>query len=339
MRLRTLTITTLMTVIPLAKADLAVLQYHHVSDSTPAATSTTPALFEDQLEMIESLELEVVSLEKGTRAALAGELDDRKQIAITFDDAYSSVYQTAAPLLFEKGYPFTVFVNTDAVGKRGYMTWDQLAEFADQPGVLIANHSQDHGHLAQKPDEPEDQWQARITASLDQAQAALEKRLNVQEPMFAYPYGEFDDKLEQAIAERNWFGFGQQSGPIGATSGPTRLPRFPMATAYGQLDSLNDKLLSKAFPVTADQLPSAVMSDNPPELTMTLPDRLDPSRLTCFASGQGELSVQSDGKQVSMKADAAFNSRRLRYNCTYPAGDGRFYWLSHQWVDLSQPED
>ncbi|WP_152206905.1 polysaccharide deacetylase family protein [Marinobacter changyiensis] len=339
MRAGTLATAALIATAPLANADLVVLQYHHVSDSTPAATSTTPSLFEDQLGMIESLGLEVVALESGTRAALAGELDNRRQVAITFDDAYSSVYQTAAPLLFERGFPFTVFVNTDAVGRRGFMTWDQLAEFANQPGVLIANHSKDHGHLAQKPGEPEDQWQARITASLDGAQTALEDRLNVRIPMHAYPYGEFDHKLEQAIAERDWLGFGQQSGPIGATSGITRLPRFPMATAYGQLDSLEHKLLSKALPVAADQLPSAVISDNPPELAMTLPDSLDPGRLTCFASGQGKLTIQKDGQQVAMTADAAFNSRRFRYNCTYPAGDGRFYWLSHQWVNLSQPED
>lgn len=339
MRLGTLATAALIAITPMANADLAVLQYHHVSDSTPAATSTPPTLFKDQLGMIESLGLEVVALDSGTRAALAGELDGREQVAITFDDAYSSVYQTAAPLLFERGYPFTVFVNTNAVGKRGYMTWNQLAEFANQPGVLIANHSKDHGHLAQKPGESESQWQARTASSLDEAQAELEDRLNVRVPMHAYPYGEFDDKLEQAIAKRDWLGFGQQSGPVGATSSSTRLPRFPMATAYGQLDSLEDKLLSKALPVEADQLPSAVMSDNPPQLSMTLPDSLDSGRLTCFASGKGKLTVQNDGQRVAMAADDAFNSRRFRYNCTYPAGDGRFYWLSHQWVDLTQPED
>ena len=339
MSLRNLATATLLVLAPVVEADLAVLQYHHISDSTPAATSTTPALFKDQLEMIERLGLEVVALDSGTRAALAGQLEDHRQIAITFDDAYSSVYQTAAPLLFERGYPFTIFVNTNAVGNRGYMTWDQLQQFADRPGVLIANHSKDHDHLAQKPGESDHQWQTRIASSLDGAQAELGERLGVSVPMHAYPYGEFDDKLERAIAERNWLGFGQQSGPIGATSSDTRLPRFPMATAYGQLDSLEDKLLSKALPIAADQLPGGVMTTNPPELTMTLPDSLDPARLTCFASGQGKLTVNADGQRVTMTADATFNSRRLRYNCTYPAGNGRFYWLSHQWVDLSQTED
>lgn len=323
-----------------SRADLVVLQYHHVSPSTPASTSTTPSLFRAQMEMIEELGLEVVSLEEGTRAALAGELSDRQQVAITFDDAYESVWSTAAPILEEFGYPFTVFVNTDAVGDRGVMTWDQLREWADAPHVLIANHSHNHGHLPQKPGESDEAWRDRIQVSLDKAQDLLQQKLGTSPPLFAYPYGEFDDKLERAVAKRDWYGYGQQSGPIGATSSPTRLPRFPMATAYGQLDSLETKLRSRALPVSADQLPGGVLKDNPPLLELELPDELAPARLTCFASGQGRIDVdQVGGQRVEIQADNRFTSRRLRYNCTYPIGGGRFYWLSHQWVNLEAPED
>ncbi len=323
-----------------ARADLVVLQYHHVSPSTPASTSTTPSLFRAQMEMIDKLGLEVVPLDQGTRAALAGELSDRQQVAITFDDAYQSVWTTAAPILEEFGYPFTVFVNTDAVGDGDVMSWDQLAQWAEAPQVLIANHSHDHGHLPQKPGESDQAWRERIQASLDQAQAILQEKLGTSPPLFAYPYGEFGDKLEQAIAERDWYGYGQQSGPIGATSSPTRLPRFPMATAYGQLDSLEHKLLSRALPVSPSQLPGGVMTDNPPTMTLALPEQLSPQRLTCFASGQGRINVMPvAGQRVEIQADNRFDSRRFRYNCTYPIGGGRFYWLSHQWVNLDAPED
>ncbi|MDX1635724.1 MAG: polysaccharide deacetylase family protein, partial [Marinobacter sp.] len=313
-----------------AHADLVVLQYHHVSPSTPASTSTTPSLFRAQMQMIRDLGLEVVPLQEGTEAALAGELTDRQQVAITFDDAYESVWTTAAPILEEFGYPFTVFVNTNAVGKGDVMTWDQLAQWAEAPQVLIANHSHDHGHLPQKPGESDQAWRERINVSLDRAQSILQEKLGTRPPLFAYPYGEFGDKLEQAIADRDWYGYGQQSGPIGASSSPTRLPRFPMATAYGQLDSLENKLRSQALPVSANQLPSGVMRENPPALELALPDQLDPGRLNCFASGQGRINViQQAGQQVRIQADNRFQSRRFRYNCTYPIQGGRFYWLSH----------
>ncbi|WP_166265759.1 polysaccharide deacetylase family protein [Marinobacter caseinilyticus] len=337
--LRICLVTLLATAAP-AHADLAVLQYHHISDQTPASTSTRPALFKAQLEMIEQLNLTVVPLYTGTQQALAGNLADREQVAITFDDAYDSVWHEAAPILLEKNYPFTVFVNTGAVGRRDYMTWPQLQELAAKQGVSIANHSEDHGHLAQKQGESNEAWQSRIAASLDHAQATLIKKLKTIEPMLAYPYGEFDDKLENAVADRQWLGFGQQSGPIGASSSPTRLPRFPMATKFGQLDALKNKLLSKALPVDPGTLPSGVMQENPPALTLDLPDTLTPDRLTCFASGQGKIDdSRRQDQRVVVQAAQPFDSRRFRYNCTYPAGNDRYFWLSHQWLDLSQPED
>ncbi len=321
-------------------ADLVVLQYHHVSDSTPPSTSTTVSLFEDQLDLIEELGLEVVPLESGTRAALAGELYDKQQIAITFDDAYESVYRAAAPLLDAKGYPYTVFVNTDAIGRRDYMTWDQLEEFRDDSKITIANHSQDHNHMVRRPDESREAWRERTQVSLDGAQKTLNEKLGTNAPLFAYPYGEFSESLEAMLEDRGWIGYGQQSGAIGQPSNDTGLPRFPMANTYGKIENLEAKLTSKAFPVDAKQLPDAVISENPPTLTFPLPESMSTNQLNCFASGQGrvDFEVNKEG-QITVKASEPFNSRRFRYNCTYPAGDGTFYWLSQQWLDLSQPED
>lgn len=325
------------------RADLAILQYHHISNETPAATSTTPSLFRGQIDMIQDLELPVRRLTQATRAALSGELGKDPVVAITFDDAYSSVYNTAAPILLQRNMPFTIFVNTQAIseGRPGYMTWDQLNELAANPQVTIGNHSADHGHLVKKPNETEEAWQERVTASLDEAQSTLEDKLGETKPLFAYPYGEFSADLEALVAEREWYGYGQHSGPVGESSGPTRLPRFPMATSYGQLSSLEDKLKSRALPVDASTLPDGIVDMNPPRLTLDLPKGMNPGPLTCYGSGVGRLDVEKTGggNQVRISADSAFSSRRFRYNCTYPADSGRFYWQSVQWVDLSQPED
>lgn len=323
-----------------ATADLVVLQYHHISDSTPPSTSTSNSLFRGQLDHIEKLGLTVEALPEATRQALAGELKDEQQVAITFDDAYESVYTNAAPLLEERDYPYTIFINTDAVGKKGYMTWDQLKELGKNPLVTLANHSADHAHLPRRPDENETDWRGRVEQSLDRAAEELESRLGETAPMFAYPYGEYDEALEDMLAKRGWLGYGQQSGAIGDTSHDTRLPRFPMANQYGQLNGLKDKLMSKAFPVNNDTLPAGIVQNNPPKLTLNLTRSLDTGRLTCFASGQGRIPVETvDDTTLTLQAPDPFNSRRFRYNCTYPAGDGSYYWISQQWVDLSQPED
>ncbi len=323
----------------ISAADLVILQYHHVSTTAPASTSTTPALFRDQLAMIRELGLEVVPLDQGTAAALAGDLNDQQQVAITFDDAYETVWTGAAPILAEQDMPYTIFVNTDAVGKRGYMTWEQLEQARKQDQVLIANHSHNHGHMARRPEEPEQDWRRRVTRSLERSQDILRQRLDVDPNLFAYPYGEYDEGLEQLIRERDWYGYGQHSGPVGETSAPTRLPRFPMATAYGQLGALPDKLRSRALPIDASTLPDGVIMNNPPQLKFELPAGLRPGALTCFASGQGRVEPQAQGQTVTVQAPEPFTSRRSRYNCTYPAGEGRFYWLSQQWLNLEKPED
>ncbi|GGE60153.1 polysaccharide deacetylase [Streptosporangium jomthongense] len=320
-------------------ADLVVLQYHHISDDTPPSTSTSISLFKAQLDMIDDLGLDVVDLHSATEGQYSDEPPADQYIAITFDDAYESVYTKGASILQERGLPYTIFVDTAAIGSHGYMTWEQLEELAVRDGVSIANHGAGHGHLARKQGESEADWETRVTRSLDTAQAELKKRLGTDLPLFAYPYGEFDKALEAEVAERGWYGFGQQSGAIGPLSGKTRLPRFPMANAYGQLNGLKDKLRSKAFPIDTSKLPDGIMESNPPELTLPRTDEIQPGRLTCFASGMGRIDFKVSETSITVEAPKPFNSRRFRYNCTHPAQDGSFYWLSQQWLDLSQPED
>lgn len=321
------------------RADLVVLQYHHISDATPPSTSTSVSLFQAQLDMIRELEIDVVELSAATENVFSGNPPAGQRIAITFDDAYESVYSEGAGILRERSLPYTIFVDTAAVGSQGYMTWKQLRELAERDDVTIANHAAGHGHLARKPDEAETDWKQRVTHSLDSAQATLEKQLGTSLPLFAYPYGEFDEALEAEVAERGWFGFGQQSGAIGPLSGKTRLPRFPMANAYGQLNGLKDKLNSKAFPIDTNKLPDGIMAANPPTLTLPPSEAIQPARLTCFASGMGRIDFEATDEGIIVKAPKPFNSRRFRYNCTHPADDGSFYWFSQQWLDLSKPED
>ena len=54
--------------------------------------------------------------------------------ALTFDDAYASVFSEAYPRLKRRGWPFTVFVSTDYIDRhyKNYMTWDRLPKW---PGM------------------------------------------------------------------------------------------------------------------------------------------------------------------------------------------------------------
>ena len=329
-----------------ALGDVSILAYHHVSSDTPPSTSTTPDLFRDQLDTIEALDMEVVRLsEETTQAALEGDQDNRLRTALTFDDAYETVYTTAWPILKERGIPFTVFVMTDAIddGINGYMNWEQLRELANHELVTIGNHTSDHASLLRREGESVEQQTQRVAAALDDGAERLEEELGIEPRLFAHPYGEFSEKVDQLLEKRGWYGFAQHSGVLGPASNPQAIPRFPVANAYGGIDTLKDKLRARNFPVPYQELPSPIIGEtNPPSLAVPLPEDWRASRLNCFASGQGRMDVEAlehNGETIArVQPEAALEGRRSRYNCTYPASNGRFFWLSQPWFNRSAPE-
>ena len=52
----------------------------------------------------------------------------KKKNNITIDDAFQSFYEVAWPYLKENKIPFILFVSTEPVGNKGYMTWEQIKE-------------------------------------------------------------------------------------------------------------------------------------------------------------------------------------------------------------------
>ena len=60
-----------------------------------------------------------------------------------------SFYQNAWPYLKEKKIPFILFVSTEAIGKYGYMNWNQIKEIEKEEFVFIGNHSHSHEYLVE----------------------------------------------------------------------------------------------------------------------------------------------------------------------------------------------
>ena len=195
------------------------------------------------MQLIEDLGLEVVDLESASRTLLnstsknaqAG-ASKNKQVAISFDDAYSSIYANAYPELKRRNWPFTIFVNTQAVNDKnfGIMSWQQIKQLVDE-GISIANHSVSHAPLPSIPQGMSlNQWLEQEVAL---AQQELQQRLGKVGLMLAYPYGEFTLEMVPWLDQQGMLAFGQQSGPIGALSNPHPLSRFPASGVYADVGS------------------------------------------------------------------------------------------------------
>ena len=326
----------------LSQAQLTILQYHHVDSTTPPSTSISPQDFARHLQLLQDENMQVMDLAKAMNALRAGETLPDKAVAITFDDAYLSIYENAFPLLKAREWPFTVFVNTAAVdGHFGQtLSWDQLREM-QASGALIANHSVHHPYLIERPaDVTLDDW---LNAEVASAEQRLQEEMGVSPRMLAYPYGEFSLEIINWLKAHNYLAFGQQSGPVGPLSHPQALPRFPAAGVYADVKTLRSKLYTLALPVPPDQLQDPVLNDSQiPALSLSLPAMDFYARqVQCYASGEGEIKTeyQLDGSLLTLTTQASLPMRggRSRYNCTAPSisHPGWYYWYSQLWINRS----
>ncbi|GAB4302697.1 MAG: polysaccharide deacetylase family protein [Thiohalomonadaceae bacterium] len=321
-----------------AASHAVVFMYHRFGEDRYPSTSIRLEQFDAQLDYLAQNGYQVWPLERIVTHLLHNEPLPERTIAITVDDAYLSVYEHAWPRLKARGWPFTVFVNTDPVdrGLSGFMTWEQMRAMQKE-GVRFANHTASHDSMAERrADETAAAWERRVRADIERAQRRLREELgeqSEQEPrLFAYPYGEYDTRAADLVQAMGYIGFGQQSGAIGPLSDRRALPRYPMAEGFAALEPFARKAGSLPLPVLqAAPWEPHIGSNNPPQLTLTLQRPL--RGIACYnAAGQPLPLTWLDDTRFQVQAADRLPRGRSRYNCTAPAGDGRWYWYSHPWL-------
>jgi len=232
-----------------------ILQYHHVSDTSPKSTSITPAQFEVHLRYLEEHSFNVVPLSKIMEKIKTQQPLKNKTVAITFDDAYIDVLTQAKPLLDKYNYPYTIFVNpaiisrnsdikiTNSIDKNKvplYLSWTQLKALGNE-GVIIANHGFEHDSMTRiTNDLTQAQWLAKQTELLLQSEEIIKDKTGQSWQYFAYPYGEYNPAIQNWIKENDFIAFSQQSGAVGLQTDLTIVPRFPASMPYDKISGLRD---------------------------------------------------------------------------------------------------
>lgn len=321
---------------------VVILQYHHISTATPASTSISPADFRLHMQYLQDNDFTVVRLETAVNALRSGEPLPARAAVLTFDDGYTSVYEEAFPLLKEYGWPFTIFVPTGLIGSNQglYASWDQLREMG-AAGATLANHSVSHPYfLARSADEDGSGWLARIEQEIRESEATLARETGQNHQLLAYPYGEYDPALQAMVREMGYVGIGQHSGPVGANSDFSALPRFPFSGIYASLTTFAVKVNSLAFNVKQAEPASQVTSSRLPEVLLDFDGSYRLDALTCFNNDKPmQLTVEDAQQQLYRVVPLQENhSRRFRYNCTAPGPSGRYYWYTVPWVNPALTE-
>lgn len=324
-----------------ASESAAILVYHHVAADTPPSTSISPENFIGHLEYLRDNNFTVMKLPELLAALEQKQPLPDKAVAITFDDGYISIYDTAFPLLQEFGYPFTLFVSTGPIDRqqRNFMSWQNIKEMSDA-GVTIANHLVEHPYMLTRLDgESEGDWLARLRSEILAAQRSIAQHTGQEHRLLAYPYGEYDNNIKDLILNLGFTGLAQNSGAVGFNSDPAALPRFPLASIYANLETAKIKFASKAFNVR-QIAPLSPVSSNPRPVARLkfLPGDYQLAQIACFSNGEPmemSWSEQEEGLlEIVPKSD--ITGRRSRYICTAPDIESdRYYWYSVQWINPS----
>ena len=315
-----------------------ILLYHHIGEDTPPSTSVTTTQFRQHLDYLAENDFKVIPLLQLLDSLAEGKAVPDNAVAITFDDAYRSVYDNALPLLKKRDLPFTVFVATDAVDRnyQSMMTWSQLQEM-QQLGAEIGGHSVTHSFLVRRhKNETEHNWQLRVSNEITDSIQRLEQQLGTMVKSFAYPYGEYDETLMKIVSEQGLYGLAQQSGSVGTETPMNAIPRFSMATGFDSMERFALALNSRPLPVVDQSDSTIVQRVNQPlgKLQLQLaPGEYRIDQLNCFSSSGEHLTVERNQFELEITLPP-WRVGRNKINCTAPSDyqPTDYFWFSKLWL-------
>ena len=258
-----------------------------------------------------------------------------KKFLLTIDDGYESFYKYAWPYLKENKIPFLIFISTQAVGKKGYMNWDQIKEIEKYDFVNIGNHSHSHDYLVNFTF---DEFKKDIKKSIE----IFESELGYNPKFFSYPFGEWSLNQKNMIRENFEFAFGQHSGVIDLNKDQYELPRFPINEKYGDLERF--KFIVNLLPFQYKQvLPENKIIDNnnPPEMIVEFFDEQKIENINCFSNegnGWESSNLEINNNILKINFRDKFNTRRGRINCSIQDKEG-WRWFGIQFVLKNKKEN
>lgn len=305
-----------------------VLMYHRIGEESAfPSTSVSREQFEEHVSLLENGRYTVWPLDRLVEALRAGGKIPDNTVAITFDDAYRTVYETAWPRLRRAGFPFTLFASTGAIdsGAENIMSWDQLREMTEA-GVTVGNHTVSHLHMTGAS-------RARNLDEIRKAQKRLTDQLGQAPTLFAYPYGEMSSAVRDlVVAEGFKAAFGQHSGVSHGAGDFFFLPRFPLNYRYGDLARFRMSVNALPLPVDGITPEDPLLATNPPNFGFSVDPTLKGLRqLACYHSQLGKVELTRLGeRRIEIRFPGRFEQGRSRLNCTMPGPDGRWRWFGRQ---------
>ena len=176
-----------------------ILEYHMVATYTNDSGysyNVPPQKFREQMRYLQQEGYTTITLLEFMKAKKGKfEMPD-KPIILTFDDGYDNNYYEMLPILEEFGMKANVFMVTNKIGNKGYLTWEQLREMQKR-GIEVGSHTANHLPLTSLDEKKQDE------------EVYLSKLLmewNGINTVFSlsYPNGKYNEPLTEILKEREY---------------------------------------------------------------------------------------------------------------------------------------
>ncbi len=279
-------------------ADAHIFVYHRFGDSAHASTNTSIEVLRKQFEYFKNNNFKVITLERLNNALKAKEAIPDNWVVLCIDDSYKSFYDNGLPVFKEYKYPFALFIYIEATEKKyhHFMDWEQIKD-ADNYGE-IGLHSYAHAHMVSLTEE-------EIKKDTDKGYASFERNLGYTPKYYAYPYGEFDDKVKDVITS---YGFdlvlNQNVGAVSTLSPRDDLDRIALTGDVNLKHKLRIKYLNAVWHSPKSYPLNGKLND----IHVTMPPSIQ----------KAELYVSGGGWEYIKVKDGEFKSNKL-----YPLKRGR----------------
>ncbi len=307
------------------------IMYHRFEENKYPSTNIRVNDFKSHLEMIRKNEIKFIN-PSNFEEELINNKKERK-LLLTIDDGYQSFYEKAWPILKDLKIPFILFVSTREVGKRGYMSWEDIREIEKYDFVEIGNHSHTHEYLIDFTNE-------EIRKDLTNSINIFKKELGKNSNFFSYPFGEYSTDLKKIVIDLGFkYAFGQHSGVVDHTKNYFEMPRFPINEKYGETERFKTILKTIPFPFKSIQPENRYISENnnPPKVRIEFYENLkNLKNINCFSNEEDKWrnsKINFDGKfNLDITLEGKFVTERGRINCSLRESNNFYRWLGIQFV-------
>ncbi len=217
-----------------AEAHLFVL--HRIDDSRHPYTNTSSKELIKYFKYMKSHGYKAVKLSTLIKMQKEGKNID-KIVVFTVDDSYKSFYKNGLPLFKKYNIPFTLFVYTKATTQKwgDFMNWEQVKDCAKYGELGV--HSWAHPHLAKLSDK-------EIIEDTKKAVNAFKKYIGYVPKMYAYPYGEYDERVKKIINSFFPIIANQNPGAYAITSPKNNIDRIALTGTVDISKKLKIKVLN-----------------------------------------------------------------------------------------------